>query len=238
MGVVAVIPARYASTRFPGKPLVDVCGKPMIRWVYEQVKGCASIDRVIVATDDERIKDAVASFGGDAVMTPADCPSGTDRVALAIRDMECAYIINVQGDQVLLDQASLDGLVGSLRQGSPMATIAAKASEEDASNPDCVKVVCSRSGYALYFSRSAIPFARNPGNAPMLRHIGIYGFSRDALTLFTSLEPSPLERTESLEQLRALENGIPIRVIVAEGMFHEVNSPKDLEGLPRPWPLS
>jgi 3-deoxy-manno-octulosonate cytidylyltransferase (CMP-KDO synthetase) len=238
MEVVAVIPARYASSRFPGKPLADISGKPMIRRVYEQVEACPFIDRVLVATDDQRIRDAVESFGGSAVMTPADCPSGTDRVAQAVAGMDFPYVVNVQGDQVMLDPEALHDLVAALKAGGAMATIAVEAGPDEARDPDCVKVVCSLAGHALYFSRSHIPFVRSSGHLATYKHIGIYGFERRTLERFRSLKPSPLELTESLEQLRALENGIPIRVILARGRFHEINSPKDLEGLPDPWPLS
>jgi 3-deoxy-manno-octulosonate cytidylyltransferase (CMP-KDO synthetase) len=235
MSVLAVIPARYASTRFPGKPLVDVAGKPMIRRIYDQVADCPVIDRVLVATDDERIRQTVEAFGGKVAMTSPECPSGTDRVAQAISGIEAEYIVNVQGDQVVLDVKALAGLVGELKAGAPMATIAAKALPEDREDPNCVKVVCGLDGNALYFSRSGIPFMRNAGHVEMLKHIGIYGFHRATLLRFTALAPSPLERAESLEQLRALENGISIRVIIAQGAFHEINTPGDLEGLIRLW---
>ena len=235
MSVVAVIPARYGASRFPGKPLVDIAGKPMIMRIYEQVATCPDIDKVLIATDDVRILNAVAAFGGHVAMTSPDCPSGTDRVAQAILEMDADYVVNVQGDQVILDIDALARLVQELKAGASMATIATKALPEDKDDPNCVKVVCDLAGNALYFSRSPIPYARNAGHATMLKHIGIYGFSRQTLLRFTSLEPSPLERTESLEQLRALENGIPIRVIIAQGEFHEINTPQDLERLLKQW---
>ena len=235
MSVVAVIPARYGASRFPGKPLVDIAGKPMIRRIYEQVATCGDIDKVLIATDDVRIQNAAAAFGGHVAMTSPECPSGTDRVAQAILEMDADYVVNVQGDQVILDIDALARLVQELKAGASMATIATKALPEDEDDPNCVKVVCDLVGNALYFSRSPIPFTRNAGHAIMLKHIGIYGFSRQTLLQFTSLEPSPLERTESLEQLRALENGIPIRVIIAQGEFHEINTPQDLERLLKQW---
>jgi 3-deoxy-D-manno-octulosonate cytidylyltransferase len=236
MGVVAVIPARYGASRFPGKPLVDIAGKPMIRRIYEQVSTCTDIDKVLIATDDVRIQDAAAAFGGHVAMTSPECPSGTDRVAQAILGMDADYVVNVQGDQVILDIDALARLVRELKAGASMATIAIKALPEEKDDPNCVKVVCDLAGNALYFSRSPIPFTLNPGHATMLKHIGIYGFSRQTLLRFTSLPPSSLERTESLEQLRALENGIPIRVIIAQGEFHEINTPQDLERLLKQWP--
>ena len=238
MSVAAVIPARYGASRFPGKPLVDIAGKPMIRRIYEQVATCPDVDRVLVATDDARIEQTVASFGGRVVMTSPECPSGTDRVAQAVKHMDDEYIVNVQGDQVVLDLDALSGLVHALKAGAAMATIATPLTSGEEDDPNCVKVVCAVNGDALYFSRAAIPFMRNPGHTGMLKHIGIYGFARHALERFTAMSPTPLERTESLEQLRALENGIPIKVIIAHGSFHEINTPADLERLLSRWPAS
>jgi 3-deoxy-manno-octulosonate cytidylyltransferase (CMP-KDO synthetase) len=229
MKTIAIIPARYASTRFPGKPLVDLAGKPMIRRIYEQVSTCGEIDELLVATDDERIKIAVEAFGGQVVMTSPECTSGTDRVAQAVKDRDAGFVVNVQGDQVVLDIEALSELVRELKAGADMATIATPALPEDKDDPNCVKVVRDAQGNALYFSRSPIPFARNAGHAAMLKHIGIYGFDIRTLERFTGLAPSPLELTESLEQLRALENGISIKVIVAQGEFFEINTPEDKE---------
>jgi 3-deoxy-manno-octulosonate cytidylyltransferase (CMP-KDO synthetase) len=227
MKTVAVIPARYASTRFPGKPLTDLAGKSMIQRIYEHVTTCPEIDKVLVATDDERIRGTVAAFGGDVVMTGIDCTSGTDRVAQAVQGLDADLVVNVQGDQVILDLEALSRLVQDLKTGAELATIATPALPEDKDDPNCVKVVCSAGGFALYFSRSPIPYARNAGHVEMLKHIGIYGFNIRTLQRFTSLPPSPLELTESLEQLRALENGIPVKVIVAQGEFFEINTPAD-----------
>lgn len=228
MSVVAVIPARYASSRYPGKPLVDIAGKTMIRRVYEQVVSVEGIDMVCVATDDERIADAVRAFGGKVVMTGADCVSGTDRVAKAVADIDAEYVINIQGDQVVIDLECIASMIGELKSGCGMATIAAAVEDErEAKDPNCVKVVCDSAGDALYFSRCPIPYVRSAGHCRMLKHIGIYGFSRDTLERFNTLAPSELELTESLEQLRALENGIPIRVVIAEGRFDEINTPED-----------
>lgn len=235
MSIVAVIPARYGASRFPGKPLVDIAGKTMIQRIYEQVSSCPDLDRVLVATDDERIEEAVLSFGGQAVMTSPDCPSGTDRVAQAVSGLDAAHVVNVQGDQVVLDLDALAGLVRTLKAGASMATIATPVQSHEIDDPNVVKVVCALNGDALYFSRAPIPFDRSPGHAAMLKHIGIYGFSAQMLKRFTSLSTSPLERTESLEQLRALENGIPIRVIIAAGTFFEINTPFDLERLLAQW---
>ncbi len=233
--VVAVIPARYASSRFPGKPLALLGGKPMIEHVWEQTRACPGIDEVLVATDDERIRQAVEAFGGCAVMTSPACASGTDRVAEALEGRRADIVVNVQGDQVLLDGQALCGMLRELQAGCPMATIAVPAEREEASDSNCVKVVCALDGTALYFSRAPIPFARQAGQAPLLKHIGIYGFSRQALERFMRLPPSPLERAESLEQLRALENGIPLKVIVAGGRFYEINTPEDHARIQKSW---
>ena len=227
MKIVAVIPTRWASSRYPGKPLADIDGKPMIQAVYEQTLLCRSISSVLIATDDERILKVAQSFGARAVMTSADCASGTDRVAQAVREIEADAVINIQGDQVLFDTSALTGMVNELKQGCPMVTLAIRASAEDVADPNTVKVVLDRNGYALYFSSAAIPFLRVPGHAVMLKHVGIYGFSRETLDHFNRLPQSPLELSESLEQLRALENGIPIKVVISSGAFHEVNTPQD-----------
>lgn len=231
MQVVAVIPARYASSRFPGKPLSDIGGKPMLQVVYEQACACPGIDRVVIATDDERIRDAAAGFGASAVMTSTACRSGTDRVAEAVRDLPAEAVINIQGDQVVLDTTVLAAMIEALRQGCPMVTVAAPALPEDAADPNSVKVVTDRRGYALYFSRAAIPYPRSEGHFNLLKHVGLYGFNRETLFAFTSMPQSPLELTESLEQLRALENGIPIKVVLSAGTFYEINTPEDRERL-------
>jgi 3-deoxy-manno-octulosonate cytidylyltransferase (CMP-KDO synthetase) len=235
MKVIAIIPARYASSRFPGKPLADLKGKTMIQRIYEQVKMCPDIDDVLIATDDLRIADAARLFGAPVVMTSPECRSGTDRVAQASRGLSAGAVINVQGDQVVLDRAALSGIAEELRQGSAMVTAAALARPEEYGDPNCVKVVCDLHGYALYFSRAPIPHAQRSLQATVLKHIGIYGFSAETLARFTALEPAPLEMTESLEQLRALENGIPIKVIIASGEFLEINTPEDRERILKTW---
>ncbi len=236
MRTVAVIPARYASTRFPGKPLVDINGKTMLQMVYEEAAACKGIDEVIVATDDERIMAAAKACGARAVMTGEACRSGTDRVAEAVSDVDADAIINIQGDQVIMDRQAVAGMIQALASGCPMVTVAAPATPEDAQDPNTVKVVIALSGEALYFSRCPIPFARNAGHLAMLKHVGLYGFSRETLFRFTRLAQTPLEMTESLEQLRALENGIPIKVVISEGKFFEINTPEDRERLIKQWP--
>ncbi len=235
MRVVAVIPARYESSRFPGKPLTDVKGKTMIRRIFEQVSACPDIDEVLVATDDVRIFEEARSFAAEAVMTSPDCRSGTDRVAQAVRGLSADAVINVQGDQVVLDTVALSEVSRELRQGFPMVTVAAKAHPGEYRDPNCVKVVCDLRGYALYFSRAPIPFERPGAGFEPWKHIGIYGFGRETLQRFTSLAPTPLELAESLEQLRAMENGIPIKVIFASGEFLEINTPQDKERILRTW---
>jgi 3-deoxy-manno-octulosonate cytidylyltransferase (CMP-KDO synthetase) len=234
MSVIAVIPARYESSRFPGKPLADVGGKPMIRRVYEQAVLCKGLDHVIVATDDNRIVKAVAAFGGKAVMTPSECASGTDRVfqaAKSLSHIKAEYIINIQGDQVVFAQDAVENMVKALKGGCEMTTIAVRADEKDMDDPNAAKVVCNEAGYALYFSRSPIPYFREPGHYAPLKHIGIYGFHKDTLARISSLKPTALEKSESLEQLRALENGIPIYVVVTKGKFSEINTPEDRDFL-------
>jgi 3-deoxy-manno-octulosonate cytidylyltransferase (CMP-KDO synthetase) len=227
MKIVAVIPARWASSRYPGKPLADIGGKPILQAVYEQTLLCKSISSVLIATDDERILRAANSFGAHAVMTCAECASGTDRVAQAVREVEADAVMNIQGDQVMFDALAIAEMAAELKRGCPMVTVAIKASEEDAVNPNVVKVVLDKQGYALYFSRALIPYRHANGHATMLKHVGIYGFSRKTLDRFNQLPQSPLELSESLEQLRALENGIPIKVVIAEGVFRAINTPQD-----------
>ncbi len=228
--VVAAIPARYGSTRLPGKVLLEIAGRPMIEHVYRRAEeaGLAAV----VLTDDERVEAAVRGFGGNVEMTPADCASGTDRIAWAARRWEAAAVVNVQGDEPLLDGAAIARLAQHLVEHPevPMVTLAAPAREEEFASPDVVKVVTARDGTALYFSRAPIPFARLDGAAP-LKHIGIYGYQRETLLELAALEPTPLERTESLEQLRALENGIPIRVLEVEKAWPGVDTMADLEAV-------
>lgn len=228
--VVAAIPARYASTRLPGKPLLPIAGRPMIEHVYRRASAARGLDRVVVLTDDERIAAAVAGFGGEVLMTPPECASGTDRIAWAARGWDAAAIINVQGDEPLIEPTAIETVARHLREHpeDPIITLAAPAGEEVRSDPNAVKVVLDRRGYALYFSRAPIPFPRRPGVAPVLLHLGIYGYQRTALLRLAELEPTPLELSESLEQLRALEHGLAIRVLEAERGEGGVDTPEDL----------
>jgi 3-deoxy-manno-octulosonate cytidylyltransferase (CMP-KDO synthetase) len=229
---VGAIPARYGSTRLPGKPLLPIAGRPMIEHVYTRVAQARGLDRVVVLTDDERIARAVEAFGGEWEMTPADCASGTDRIAWAARHWDAtAAIINIQGDEPLIDPEEVSRLAAHLaaHPGDPVVTLATPAAPEEMANPNAVKVVLARDGSALYFSRSPIPYPRGEGGAAPLKHVGIYGYQRDALLRLAGLAPTPLERGESLEQLRALENGIPIRVLIVDRASIGVDTAEDLE---------
>lgn len=232
MNIVGVIPARWASSRLPGKPLADLCGKPVIQYVCEQAKKARSLSRVIVATDDERILNAVRAFGGEAAMTSPNHPNGTSRVAEVVENVECDYVINIQGDEPMIDSRIIDQLSDVLVNSDvPMATLSVPfASDEEARDPNNVKVVTDLNGRALYFSRSVIPYARN-GSPTVFKHIGIYGYRRDFLPVYLSLPETPLSEAESLEQLRVLEHGYSIAVAVSKFPDNGVgiNTPHDLE---------
>ncbi len=229
---VALIPARYASTRFPGKPLAEIAGRPMIEHVYRRTAAASSVDAVAVATDDTRIAEAVTAFGGHAVMTGAHHTSGSDRIAEAARQLSCDVIVNVQGDEPLITPEAIDAAVAPLLADASilMSTLAAPMADlRDADDPNVVKVVLDRRGDALYFSRARIPFARQPGaGAAPLRHIGLYAYRRSLLLEFSGWPRSPLEDTESLEQLRALERGIRIRTVITPYESIGVDTPDDL----------
>lgn len=228
---MGAIPARYGSTRLPGKPLLPIAGRPMIEHVYARVARARGLARVVVLTDDERIARAVEAFGGEWEMTPVDCASGTDRIAWAARHWDAAAVINVQGDEPLIDPEGISRLAEHLaaHPEDAVATLATPAEDHEMGNPNAVKVVLARDGSALYFSRSAIPYPRQEGGAVPLKHLGIYGYQREALLRLASLTPTPLERSESLEQLRALENGIRIRVLVVGRGSQGVDTAEDLE---------
>lgn len=232
MKILCVIPARYASTRLPGKPLKDVAGKPMICRVYDRASQAKTLAGVVVATDDERILRAVEDHGGRAMMTAKDHPTGTDRlaeVAEAYPDVD--LIINVQGDEPLIEPSLIDEL-GRAFDGDAelqMATVMTPMEDEaEQKNPNNVKVVTDKNGCALYFSRSLLPYPRNDAGTPVYKHIGIYAYRRDFLLAYAKMAPTPLERTESLEQLRALENGYKIKCIRTNARFVGVDTPEDL----------
>ena len=233
--VLAVIPARWGSQRFPGKVLTGISGKPMVQWVHERVARAQRVDEVLVATDDERVAQCVRGFGGRVVLTSKDHVSGTDRVGEAVQDLEADWVINVQADEPLVPPGILDRLVEAMRARPEleMATVCVPLDPDDPDfhDPDVVKTVVSRDGVALYFSRSPIPSARDgwPEDSAPLRHWGIYGFRRDYLERIVALPPSPLECAESLEQLRALEDGARIQVVIGEGLTVSVDRPEDVE---------
>ena len=231
MKVLCIIPARYASTRLPGKPLRDIAGKPMIVRVYERALRARLVQDVVVATDDERIRAAVEAHGGRAVMTRADHATGTDRLAeVAARMTDYDLIINVQGDEPLIEPSVIDALVEPFLADETLTMATAKTEIMDGAeqeNPNNVKVITDKSGNALYFSRARIPYARVPG-AKVYKHIGIYAYRRDFLLAYARMAQTPLELSESLEQLRALENGHRIRVIETDAVFIGVDTEEDL----------
>jgi 3-deoxy-manno-octulosonate cytidylyltransferase (CMP-KDO synthetase) len=232
--VVVVIPARYGATRLPGKPLVSLAGKPMIERVHERAKMAKTPDRVIVATDDERIRQAVEAFGGEARMTRPDHRTGTERVAEVAAHVEGNVFVNVQGDEPLLDPAALDGAVNALLE-EPVADVATVATlikkPTDIMDPNVVKVVLDFDGNALYFSRAPIPWVRDAASKIQVRHLkhlGLYVFRRDALLDYPTLPQGELERIEQLEQLRWMENGVKIRVAEVEHDAVSVDVPEDV----------
>jgi 3-deoxy-manno-octulosonate cytidylyltransferase (CMP-KDO synthetase) len=234
MNAVGIIPARYHSTRLEGKPLVDIHGKPMIQRVYEQVKAADMLDDVLVATDDQRILDAVTGFGGKAVMTSQAHTTGTDRIAEVARDLDVQVIINVQGDEPFITPTMIDEVATPLLNNPdiPMCTLMHEITEEDFQNPNVVKVVTDQAGFGLYFSRSLIPYPRKKEGHHAFEHIGIYGYQREFLLKLTQLPPTPLETTEALEQLRVIENGYQIKVILTQAHDYiplSIDTPEDLE---------
>jgi 3-deoxy-manno-octulosonate cytidylyltransferase (CMP-KDO synthetase) len=235
---VGIIPARWSSTRFPGKPLHLIADKPLLRHVWERCCRAKNLDLVIVATDDMRIAKAAFDWGAEVAMTAKSHQSGTDRVAeVAQKSRKFDFILNIQGDEPLTEPALLDRLVATLRSNSEIGIVTAAhpfRSAAEASSPHQVKVIIDLHGNALYFSRYAIPFPRNQ-SVPIkyLRHQGIYGFRRDALLDFVKWKPTPLERAESLEQLRALENGVKVHVLLTKHGPPGVDTPADAKALER-----
>lgn len=231
MRSVIVIPARMSSTRFPGKPLCDLMGKPMVQWVYEACVRAAIADDVVIATPDKAIIDASEGFGAKAILTRGDHPTGTDRIAEVARDLVADVYVNVQGDEPLIGTESIVACAKPLLEDSriPMGSVCCDCPEEEIGNPAVVKVVLDRNRFALYFSRHPIPYERNPRIAPLKKHVGIYAFRRDVLMEFAEWQVGPLETAESLEQLRFLENGV--RIYMAEGKGSElaVDTPEQAE---------
>ena len=227
----AIIPARFASTRFPGKVLAELCGKPMIQWVYE--KAASSIaNEVLVATDNQDVLETVEAFGGNAVLTSADHPSGTDRICEAAREIDCDIIVNIQGDEPLIPVEVINDLI-VLMQSNPeieMGTVGVPGSRDELTDPNKVKVVVDNFDFALYFSRALIPFLREGGvDTQVLLHWGIYAYRKATLEQFVSLPEGTLETCEKLEQLRALENGIKIYLMRSSLESIGVDTPEDLK---------
>jgi len=221
LSTVAVIPSRYGAQRFPGKPLHPIAGTPMVLHVLERARSAPSVDLVLVATDDARIAEAVRGAGGEAVMTDPELPSGTDRVYAAVKELDVDVVVNVQGDEPLMPAETIERVARFLHD-FPEFELATAAlpidSPEDIANPNVVKVVVGEEGRALYFSRSPIPYRRRPAaELPTYKHLGIYGYRKDALRRWTELPPHPLELAESLEQLRALAAGMSMAVVPAAG---------------------
>jgi 3-deoxy-manno-octulosonate cytidylyltransferase (CMP-KDO synthetase) len=231
---VGVIPARYASTRFPGKVLAMLGDRTVLQHVHDRALASAELDRVIVATDDDRVLREVLAFGGTAVLTSDRHRSGTDRVAEAVASAapECGLVVNIQGDEPFLDSEAVDALARALRS-DPEAiwtAVAPLTDDEAAARPSIVKAVLTADGRALYFSRAVVPYLRDPAAGSLRRHhVGIYGYSRELLREFVGLPPSPLETAEGLEQLRALEAGIPIRTVTVGRVFGGIDTKEDLE---------
>jgi 3-deoxy-manno-octulosonate cytidylyltransferase (CMP-KDO synthetase) len=235
--VAGIIPARYASTRLPGKALAPILGKSMIQRVCEQSRKAESLDRLLVATDDSRIREAVETFGGEAVMTSPDHPSGTDRVAEAAAQIDADIIVNIQGDQPFLDPVMIDEAVQPLLEDPdlPMSTLMHPVEKpEDLEDPGVVKTAVDRKGNALYFSRALIPFPRDGRPRNIFEHVGLYVYRKDFLLTLAGLPPTPLEEIESLEQLRVLEHGYKLRVVetcCADNEFSgfSIDTPEDLK---------
>jgi 3-deoxy-manno-octulosonate cytidylyltransferase (CMP-KDO synthetase) len=241
MDAIGVIPARYASTRFEGKVLADLCGKPVIQHVYEKAKQAKLLDELVVACDDERVKKAVLKFGGKAILTSPDQPTGTDRLTEVVNPLDVKVVVNIQGDEPFVQSTMIDSIVLELLNNTKivMATIIKRIDEEkDLYDPNAVKVVIDKEGYALYFSRNFIPFVRDrdkDGLKPLLdtavfyKHVGLYGYTKDFLFTFKNLPASNLEEAEKLEQLRAIEHGYKIKTIVTKFDTVGIDTPEDLE---------
>jgi len=232
MAVIAIIPARYASTRLPGKPLLAETGKPLIQHVVETVRKARSVERIVVATDDERIARAVRDFGAEAVMTSANCRTGTDRLAEAASMLGLAnddVVVNVQGDEPEIPPECVDLLVETLQAGdAPMATLATTLTEPEAGDANKVKVVFDESGRAMYFSRAKIPHDRDgTGGVDYFLHLGVYAYRAGFLKIFAALGSTPAEQAEKLEQLRALEHGHAIAVAIVDYEGAGIDTPED-----------
>ena len=234
MKIIGIIPARYGSTRLEGKPLKDICGKPMIQRVYEAAQGAKLLDQIYVATDDQRIVEAVENFGGNVRMTAVDHKTGTDRIAEVATGLDVDIIVNLQGDEPLLNPAMIDEVIHPLmaEPDLPMSTLCVPILEEAAlHDPNVVKVVFDQQGYALYFSRSLIPYPRKRDNFQAYEHLGLYAYRKAFLLTYITLPQSRLEINESLEQLRVLESGYRLKVAVSAHLYEgvSVDTAEDLE---------
>lgn len=232
MKFLGVIPSRYASTRLEGKPLKDICGHTMIEWVYKRTK-LSNLDEVVVATDDERIYGEVERFGGKAILTSKEHENGTSRIAeVCTKYEDYDVIVNVQGDEPLIEPEMINSIINSFKEDDTisMSTLKYKIDTmEEIENPNYVKVITDKKGYALYFSRSVIPYPRKLDIQNYYKHVGIYGYKRDFVVEYAKMEPTPLELSESLEQLRALENGYRIKVIETPYKIIGVDTQEELE---------
>ncbi len=227
-----IIPARYGSSRLEGKPLIKVEEKPVIQWVYEKALASRLADIIIVATDDERIFNAVKVFGGNVEMTSVNHKCGSDRIKeVVMRHPEISYIVNLQGDEPLIKPESIDEVIKNVKEDkdTDISTLIRKITPKEAENPNLVKCVIDNSGFALYFSRSKIPFERNADKADFYGHLGIYGYKREALIKMTELPQSSYEQAESLEQLRALQNGMKIKTSIVDFVPVGIDTKEDLE---------
>jgi 3-deoxy-manno-octulosonate cytidylyltransferase (CMP-KDO synthetase) len=231
--VAGIIPARFASARMPGKPLRSVRGKPLVQRVYQQASKSAFIDKLVVATDDRRIVDAVSTFGGEAVLTSTKHESGTDRVAEAADKLNCDLVVNIQCDQPFLNPKTLNQLISYMLKNEKvyMATLAQRIDKrKDLSDPNIVKVVMDKNGYALYFSRSPLPYSKTKSQI-YYKHTGIYGLRKDFLAKYAKLAQTPLEKSERLEQLRVLENGYKIKVLISKYDSPSIDTPLQLKDI-------
>lgn len=229
-----MIPARMGSTRFPGKPLADLCGKPMVQWVYERSVASGITDAVIVATPDVEIAEACAKFGAQVVMTRNDHPSGTDRIAEVAEKIAARVYVNVQGDEPLIDIETIRAVSRPFVESSvQMASVYSECPSDEWDNPAVVKVVTGLNSNALYFSRHCIPFPRNERTEPVKKHIGIYAYTREVLEQYKTWVQTPLEIAESLEQLRFLENGVPIQMVEGQGSIISVDTPEQADQVRR-----
>jgi 3-deoxy-manno-octulosonate cytidylyltransferase (CMP-KDO synthetase) len=232
MNVIGVIPARFFSTRFDGKVLADILGKPMIQHVWENAKKAKLLDDLVIACDDERIKETAERFGAKAVMTSRDHASGTDRISEVVQPLDVKIVVNIQADEPLLHYTMIDGIVRILLEDDSLVMstpIKSTDDESDISDPNVVKVVIDKDGFALYFSRSSIPYLKDRSASVYYKHIGVYAYTKDFLFTFRNLPTSRLEKIEKLEQLRALEAGFKIKTVQTEYDTVGVDTPEDLQ---------